>query len=432
MAGGTWTTQNKVRPGAYTNSKAGASAGTSDTTSGVVTIPLELDFGPAGVTSITASTDLSQFGYRLSDEPLKPVREALKNAREVLVFRIGGGSVATGTKEGLTATAKYPGERGNDIAVDITNHPNGTIKVDTAVEGRLIDSQIVTNGKDLLDNTVVAFEATGELTDGTIQLEGGVTTSGTGADYSDYFEALSVYDFNVMALPVEDESTKAIAVSFIKRMREGEGKKVQVVLGNNEGSDYEGVINLENGVILDSGEVLTAEQATAWFAGASAGAGVATSLTYAVYQGAVDANPRFTDAETKAHLQKGNVVFTEKRGQAVVEQDINSLVTYDSSKNKYFRKNRVLRVLDDISNNTKNTFEDHYIGKVDNEEDGRELFKANRIEYLDGLVGQNALKPFETDDIEVLPGSDIDSVVVNYAVTPIDAMEKLYSTAEVN
>ena len=107
-------------------------------------------------------------------------------------------------------------------------------------------------------------------------------------------------------------------------------------------------------------------------------------------------------------------------------------MSFDATKNQDFRKNRVLRVLDDIANNTKITFEDNYIGKVNNDTDGRELFKADRIAYFDALVGQGAITDFASDDIEVLPGNAKDAIVVNVAVQPVDALEKLYMTVEVN
>ena len=161
-------------------------------------------------------------------------------------------------------------------------------------------------------------------------------------------------------------------------------------------------------------------------AGASAAAGVAGSLTYATYDNAVDANPRLTNTETIDALQAGKFVFTEKRGSAVVEQDINSLHSFTASKGADFRKNRVLRVLDDIANSSKKTFEDNYIGKVSNNLDGRELFKANRIAYFDTLVAQDAIDAFKPDDIKVLVGNEKDSIYLEVAVKPLDAMEKLY------
>ena len=431
MAGGTWTTQSKVRPGAYVNFQAEQSTGTSEAVDGIVTLPLPLDFGPSGVISVTSGTNLLQFGHTLSESIMQPLREALKNAAEVLVYRIGGGDAATGTAVGMTVTAKYPGTRGNSISVVVSAQAGGGFQVNTLLAGQIVDSQIVTNGTKLKDNELVDFNGSASIVEGTITLTGGTSAATTGTEYSEYFDAIQVYDFNTMAITSNDPATKALAAGFIRRMRDDEGKKVQVVLGNYEGADFEGVINLANGVKLN-GQNLTAEQCTPWYAGAAAAAGVTSSLTYTAYQGATDAVPRLTNAETIENLRKGNVVFTEKRGQAVVEQDINTLVTYDATKNQDFRKNRVLRVLDNIANNTKTTFEDNYIGKVNNDVEGRELFKADRIAYFDALVGLGAIEAFEAEDITITAGEAKDAVVMTAAITPIDAMEKLYVTVEVN
>ena len=168
-----------------------------------------------------------------------PLREALKNASEVLVFRIGGGAKATGTSSGLTVGAKYPGARGNDIAVVVKTLTTGGVQVDTTLAGQVVDSQVVATAEDLIENDLVTFTGSPEVTDGTITLSGGTDTAGTGADYADFFDAIQVYDFNTMAIPVEDSATKALAAGFARRVREEEGKKVQVVLGNYEGADFE-------------------------------------------------------------------------------------------------------------------------------------------------------------------------------------------------
>ena len=51
------------------------------------------------------------------------------------------------------------------------------------------------------------------------------------------------------------------------------------------------------------------------------------SLTYDTYDDAVDANPRMINSDIIDALKAGKFIFTEKRGTAVVEQDINSLHT---------------------------------------------------------------------------------------------------------
>ena len=115
----------------------------------------------------------------------------------------------------------------------------------------------------------------------------------------------------------------------------------------------------------------------------------------------------------------------------MVEQDINSLVTFTPEKNQGFSKNRVMRVVDGVANDSKQTFEDNYIGKVTNNVDGRELFKADRIEYFNGLQAISAIEAFDSEELTIEAGATKDSVVMNVAIMPTDAMEKLYMTVEV-
>ena len=130
-------------------------------------------------------------------------------------------------------------------------------------------------------------------------------------------------------------------------------------------------------------------------------------------------------------MENGEFVFTEQRGSVVIEQDINSLTTFNTEKSQAFSKNRVLRCLDDIANNSKKAFEDKFIGQINNDQDGRELFKADRINYFNGLQGAGAITNFSAEDIEISSGNEKESIVMNVQVQPVDAMEKLYMTVEV-
>lgn len=433
MAGGIWTAQDKVRPGAYINVHGNGKVGTSSAVSGIMTLPLPLKFGPVGkVLELDATSDLTILGNTLSDPELLLLREAFKRARKVLLYRVGGGNKATKTEGQLTVTAQYPGTRGNAISVVVTANANlaSTFNVVTYLDGVAVDTQTVKKIEELQANKLVTFSGTGALAKATIALEGGTDTEAQANDYAKYFEAIQVYEFNTMALPVTDDGIKATAAAFIKRLRDEEGYKVQLVVANHD-ANHEAVINVSNGVVLADGTKLTPEQCTAWVAGASASAGVTGSLTYDTYDGAVDANPRMINSAIIDALKAGKFIFTEKRGTAVVEQDINSLHTFTKDKGKDFSKNRVLRVLDDIANSSKKIFEDNYIGKVNNNTDGRELFKADRIVYFDRLQGMGAIENFVPDDITIAQGDSKDSVLLDVKVQPVDAMEKLYMTVVV-
>lgn len=433
MAGGTWTTQNKVRPGAYINVRSNGGIGAAESISGVTALPLVLDFGPEEeVVTITAASDLTAFGYDLNDPQMLLLREALKQAATVLVYRVSSGGKAAATEGDLSITARYGGIRGNAISVVSKDNVNvtGAYDVETYLAGRLVDRQTAKTIEELTANRVVDFSGSGELTAFSVVLENGSNTAATVNNYMTFFSKIQLFDFNTLALPVQDAVTKTAGVSFINHMRNEEGKKCQLVVAGHAANN-EAVINVKNGVILSDGTHISAEQATAWVAGASAAAGVATSMTYKKYDGAVDVTQRLLNTEIIEALEKGEFVFTEQRGEVVIEQDINSLTSFTAEKSKEFSKNRVLRCLDDIANNSKKAFEDNFIGQINNDQDGRELFKADRINYFNALQGAGAITGFSADDLEISAGTEKDSIVLNVQVQPVDAMEKLYMTVEV-
>ncbi|MCM64444.1 phage tail sheath protein [Listeria monocytogenes] len=434
MAGGMWKEQDKVRPGAYVNVTTNDLVKQLDTVKGVVALPIELDFGPEKqVMAIKAEDDLLVWGYDLTQPQLILVKEALKRAKVVLLYRVNTGgkaTITTGTSLAMTATTG--GIRGNDIQVTAKASVNqsGFYEVTTFLAGRKVEQQTVKTVAELKANKLVEFTGEGALTAFSVELAGGTTSAATGQDYADFFKEIQLFSFDAMALPVKDEAIKAAGAAFMKRLREEEGKKSQVVVAGYN-ADHEAVINVKNGVVLADGTTLTAEQATAWVAGASAGAGVAQSLTYAKYEEAVTVTQRFLNSEVITALQNGEFIFTEKRGEVVVEQDINSLHSFTSEKGSLFSKNRVLRILDDIANSAKETFEDIFLGKITTDQDGLELFKANRIAYFDALQAAGAITNFKAEDITVATGELRDAVVLDVAVQPVDAMEKLYMTVQV-
>ena len=120
-------------------------------------------------------------------------------------------------------------------------------------------------------------------------------------------------------------------------------------------------------------------------------------------------------------------------GAVCVEKDINTLHTFTVDKGYAFSKNRVVRCLDEIGNTVALVFNRNYCGKIDNDEIGRNMYKTELISMMDNLVDLGAVQNFDgASDITVLPGQDVDSVVVDMTVQPVDSMEKLYMTVNVD
>lgn len=454
MAGGTWGSQNKVLPGAYVDVYSTANKAVSaDDLSGVVFTTLSgLNWGQPGVVEVNQATDfLSVFGKTIDAPELLGLKLILLNASKVYVFNLNGGTEATGTSVVLpwTFTAKYPGTTGNNISVIVTPDPANATRfiVKTLLGTVVVNTQTVTSASDLVANNYIvpAINAGDVADDGAsklgalvspvqITLSDGTTVEETGLD--SLITAAETYEFNTIVAPmsVATAPIHTLLAATAIRLREEQGRKVQAVIPYDESydPDHEGVIVIANGVKLADGTVYDTSIMAGWFAGATAAAAVNQSLTYTQVPGAVDAVPRLNEESQISAVQAGRLVFDATRDLVRVLVDINSLHTFTPTKNESFTKNRVLRVLDAIANNTRETWEDSFIGKVTNDATGRDLFKANRAEYVANLQAQGAVENFTPDDITVTEGATKDSVVATINVQPTDAMEKLYMTVYVN
>ncbi|MGG4344923.1 phage tail sheath family protein [Paenibacillus lautus] len=440
MAGGTWTTQNKDLPGVYINFTAEARPSGTLGDRGIAAFPAPLPWG-ANLITLEAETymtdSLKQLGFYSTDPRIRHITAAMTHASKVLIYRLGanGAAKATGTIGGLTATAKYGGLRGDDIQIVIQSSIDDPDQytVQTLLDGEIVDSQEAATVDQLVSNDFVNFKGTGVLSDtaGTPLTGGTEGTGGTG----DWTKALSIFEseeFNVLGIPVDDDSIKQLAVAYTKRLREDEGKKFVTVLYNYPQADYEGVISLKNSVVTSEGLTVDPIYLLWEIAAMEAGANINESLTYGTIPNAVDVSPKYTNSELIKAIQNGELVLTATNGQVQIVQDINTLKTLSVNRSRAYKKNRVVRTLDAIANDIKRTFETNYIGKVNNDADGRNLMKAEIISYLDTLQGLGAIQNFDPQtDIEVLPGNDVESVLVNLAVQVVDSVEKIYLSVTV-
>ena len=447
MAGGVWTSQNKIRPGAYINFESARPVSIEVGDRGIATLAMELDWGAddklieVTLGDLIGGNALALIGLMASDEKALLANLALQNAAVLKIYKLNKGGEKATLKNGdnMDITAKYAGAFGNKIAIIVTPHgeTDGEIKqmdVQTYANGYLADVQRVSKVEDLVANAFVTFSGEGEITEmSSTLLSGG--TSGTitdeGEEYEKYFELLRVSKWNTLAITVDDGTIKDSAISFIEIMREDEGKYVQAVVANHGGADYEGVINNVNGVVMNDKEI-TAAQFCAWVAGANAGAEIVESITGKVVTGATSITGLKTNSEIIEGLKNGQFLLSLNQDGAVkVEKDINSLHTF-TDKSYIFSKNRVIRELDEIGSGIERIWETTYLGKVTNNENGRTLFKSSIIDYLTELQNRGAIDEFDSNSIIVEAGDDIDAVIASIAIKPLDSMEFLYMTVNID
>lgn len=458
MAGGIWKSQNKVRPGAYINFKAVSSPSSGLGERGIVTMPVSMTWGPQKSVIELFSTDLAdgsslkKIGYTADDVEAQVYKQALSNCYKALIYRADvGGVKATATLGDVSVSAKYFGTTGNNISVAVVENANDDTKWDVITYFNLNEQHIQTIDKTdevtvLEDNDWVEWSGSGTLSNTIITpLTGGTNGTVSSTLYTgknEYLSHVSGLIWNTMAIPQEDaivtEEGKQAVINYIKELRETQGKKVQAVLYNVT-SNYEGIISVRQGYKTVD-ETITPEIFTAYVAGLTAGSPISVSNTYKVIEGAVEivypeGQLPYTNTEIIKLLGQGQLILTTRQdGAIVIEQDINTLHSpYPSTDVNYsFTKNRVIRTLDEIGNRISLLFETAYIGKVSNDTNGRDVFKADIISYLNQIQSVGAITNFDaTADLTVAPGTDIDSIIVTLAIQPVDSMEKLYTTINV-
>ena len=447
MSGGIWTSQNKPLPGVYINVKSQGSVSANVGDRGRVAIAEPLSWGPTRtVQEITPGEDVTPFiGYDITSEKALFLREMMKGSdttpgpSRILLYRPEGtgGVKASATIGQLTVTALYTGIRGNDITVVVSEEPDagGSYTVKTVIDGTEKDSQTITDLSKLVANAWVSFSGTGttvEETAGTA-LTGGTDPTVAAADYAAFLTAIEPYQFDILVYDGTDATTIQAFAAFAQRVSNSIGKKCQAVMAGETAaaSNSEFVIAVNNGVTLTDGTQLTAQQAAWWLGGAEAGAMYNDSLTYAQYPGALEANPKLTEDQAAEAVQSGKICFIDTFGVVKVCTDINTLTTFTPEKGQEFSKNRIMRVLMQFCNDVYENFSSNYIGKTDNNENGRNPLKGWIIGYLNEMQANNGIQNFTAEDVTVLPGNSVDSVVINAAVQPVDSIEKIYMTVTV-
>ena len=444
---GVWNGQTKIRPGAYINFKAVRKANVSNADRGIVALPLALGWGPKDtVVEISAAeiadgTFTNKLGCAIDDPVVQPLIEAMKYASKALVYSLtAGGTKAEGTigenDSTMTVTAKYTGTKGNSIMVSVNETTiEDVYEVVTMLGAITKDRQRVKKIEELQSNDFVVFEGAGAPTvSAGTRLSGGTDEAVTADALSSFLAAIKSKKWNVVGLPlhgVDGKVFNATVGPYIKALRNA-GKKVQAVVNNYPNADTEGVISVDQGYRTET-ENVEVDAFVGTVAGMTAGTAINQSNTYRVISGALEIiNPK-EDEDIEAGILSGCFILSYRQdGAVVVESDINTLVNVGADKNDSFKKNRVVRTLDDIAMSIRSTFENSFIGKVTRNEAGKNALKSTIIKYFTELQNMEAIQNFTAEDIEVLDGEDIDSVVVNVSVQPLDSVEKLYMTVTVN
>lgn len=429
LGGGKFTSQNKKLPGTYMNFASAQSASSVIGERGIAAMALQMDWGKDGeiiecTTENFVKDSQKIFGYEYTNEKLKGLRDLFKNIKKAYFYRLNSGSKATNS----LATAKFSGVRGNDLKIVIQSNIDDEDKFDvfTLLDTKEVDKQTVTKASELQDNDFVTFkeDITLEVTASTPLTGGANAENITGEAHQNFLNKLESYQVNTLGCTATDKTTSNLYVQYVKRLRDEQGVKLQVVLFNNA-ANYEGVVNVKNTTVEDNSALVY------WVTGVIAGCEINKSNTNKTYDGEYTVNANYTQAELEASIDAGEFILHKVGNEIRVLVDINSLVNTTSEKGEEFKSNQTIRVLDQIASDTASVFNSKYLGKIANNEAGRTSLWTDIVKLFRDYQTIQAIENFSDEDIGVEIGNDKKSISVDTHVQVINTMEKLYMTVVV-
>ncbi|MGG3839650.1 phage tail sheath family protein [Paenibacillus thiaminolyticus] len=483
MAGGNWSqTDMPVLPGLYMNFVASAGAAIQPGARGIVVAPVKAHWGPVG--QFVEVSDEAAIKEMFSEDETGGATSyttlflaLLGGPKTLLAYRIASDSAAAATVSidnmaptpaaALKLTAKYPGTRGNEFKVTITDSLTmaGTKELKLYEGTKLLRTFSIGNGdaatavqvinEDVGNKWIVATK----LVDGVVaDVSGEAFTGGdsgiagiTNADYIAATEAFEGQDFHVLTLDgVTDPALRASITTWVQRVR-SEGKGIIATFGGSAADDtaadavtkavsrsasinHEGVVNVGSGAILADKEYSSA-QIAAWAAGLIAGRSLSQATTYAESP-FDDVTRRWTRSEQEKAIRGGVFLLIHDGRKVKVLRGMNSLTTLQHGQNNSWKKIRTIRVMDAINGDLQRTAEDVYIGKVNNTEEGRLALIGACKEYMRTLAQSNVIEATGYDVIldpdyygsSPAKKSEPDQVFLQWNARLTDVMEQIFGT----
>ena len=240
--------------------------------------------------------------------------------------------------------------------------------------------------------------------------------------------------FSCLGYAGTDSAIQSLLINFVKRCREDSGAKFQVILYGKEKANYEGVISIKNNV-TDAGE--EPGSLVYWLTGAEASCAINASCTNKIYDGEYTVNTAYKQYELEQAITDGILMFHNVtdavsgnvEGDTRVLKDINTFTEFTKDKNEDFSFNQVIRVLDNAAIDLARLFNRTYLGKVQNDDQGRLALWNDGVALFENYQKVRAIQNFVADDLPVpTQGDSKDSVLWTFEIQPTVCMEKLYCT----
>lgn len=205
----------------------------------------------------------------------------------------------------------------------------------------------------------------------------------TAEDYSAALTRLAGKRWNYLAVPGIEALDVPDIETQVKTWRDEDKRTFKAVLPNSD-SDHEGIINFATEGIKVGDTTYSASQYTARIAGILAGLPLTRSATYYVLP---EVEAITESADPDSDIDNGKLILINDGEKIKIARGVNSLTTTAEGKGDDWKKIKIIEGHDLIKEDITRTFENDYIGKVNNSYDNQVLFITAVNAYLRGLEG---------------------------------------------
>jgi len=459
MAGTFILGETKVRPGAYFNIQKKDDNATAGIMNGVTAVIFKADFGPLNtVVELSAEDGYERtFGTGLTTDAL---REAIAGgAKTVLACRVGNGGTQgtinlkdSDDEEAISITAKYPGDKDfmvtireklSDSALKECVFYAGTTEFEkiefAAGEGEasaLADALSTSKNfraevKEGKKNAQLAVVSQSTFTKGS-------NPQATIGDYSNAFSQVEPYEFNTICLDTEDAEIHLLLQSFLNRVFDA-GSLAQAVVAEKHTVDLDtrmqhaAAFNDEkmnyvlNAWVEEQGTEIDGYQTAARVAGMIGAVSAGSSLTHTVISGFSEILERLTNTDIISAEKRGCIVLSYNKAKQVwIDNAINTLITPSDDQDDGWKKIRRVKTRFELIRRINITTDD-LVGKVDNDNNGRETVISQIQGVGDSMIEERKLVSCAVAEISAYK-ADGDSAWFYIDTIDKDSMEHIYLT----
>jgi len=265
----------------------------------------------------------------------------------------------------------------------------------------------------------------------------GTNPTATNADYSNAFDALEPYTYNVICIDTDSISVQMLLDAYLDRVYEAGGypmcciaadftKELDDRMTIAKSFNDPKITYVLNTAVDAAGTKFLGYQIAARIGGIIASKPANQSITYEVVTNMIDLDRQLTNTEIIRALKSGCIILTKNdEGQIHIEQGVNTLITPNGEQDEGWKKIRRVKTRFELMQRMDNTLK-KMIGKVNNDPDGRASVIAAGNKLIKLMWREKKLLEggYMVEDANNPPEGDSAWFVI--AVDDIDSIEKVY------